>query len=148
MKDRARHLGLANYRERLAGARVRRMNNQRKIERDGGAVIDAPFAEAFAAGGDLGNRFPHGTNARELEYLVRAGLSPLQAIQAATGNAACALKRDKLLGAIEAGRLADLLIVDGDPLADIRILQDRGKLALVLKEGRPVAGRLRGVAER
>jgi len=98
----------------------------------------------IAAGGDLGNRFPHGTNARELDYLVRAGLSPLQAIQAATGNAARALKREKLVGAIEAGRLADLLIVDGDPLADIRMLQDHGKLAMVLKEGRPVAGRLHG----
>ena len=97
----------------------------------------------IAAGGDLGNRFPHGTNARELDYLVRAGLSPLEAIQAATGNAARALKRDKLVGALETGRLADLLIVDGDPLADIRILQDARQLALVLKEGRPVAGRLR-----
>jgi imidazolonepropionase-like amidohydrolase len=96
----------------------------------------------IAAGGDLGNRFPHGTNARELDYLVRAGLSPLEAIQAATGNAARALKRDKLVGALETGRLADLLIVDGDPLADIRILQDARQLALVLKEGRPVAGRL------
>jgi imidazolonepropionase-like amidohydrolase len=97
----------------------------------------------IAAGGDLGNRFPHGTNARELDYLVRAGLSPLEAIQAATGNAARALKRDKLVGALETGRLADLLIVDGDPLADIRILQDARQLALVLKEGRLVAGRLR-----
>jgi imidazolonepropionase-like amidohydrolase len=102
----------------------------------------------IAAGGDLGNRFPHGTNARELDYLVRAGLSPLQAIQAATGNAARALKREKLVGAIEAGRLADLLIVDGDPLADIRLLQDHGKLAMVLKEGRAVAGRLHGGAVR
>ncbi|MFI4987778.1 MAG: amidohydrolase family protein, partial [Alphaproteobacteria bacterium] len=96
----------------------------------------------IAAGGDLGNRFPHGSNARELEYLVRAGLTPLEAIQAATGNAARALKRDKLTGALEAGRMADLLLVDGDPLADIRLLQDPARLALVLKEGRAVSGRL------
>lgn len=102
----------------------------------------------IAAGGDLGNRFPHGTNARELDYLVRAGLSPLEAIQAATGNAARALKRETLVGALEPDRLADLLIVDGDPLADIRILQDARHLALVLKEGRPVAGRLHDEAER
>ena len=96
----------------------------------------------IAAGGDLGNRFPHGTNARELDYLVRAGLSPLEAIQAATGTAARALKRDAAIGALAPGRLADLLVVDGDPLADIRLLQDPGRLALVLKDGRPVAGRL------
>ncbi|MGO8867446.1 MAG: amidohydrolase family protein [Alphaproteobacteria bacterium] len=96
----------------------------------------------IAAGGDLGNRFPHGTNARELEYLVRAGLSPLEAIQAATGTAARALKLDKLTGALEAGRRADVLVLDGDPLTDIRLLQEPERLALVLKDGRAVAGRL------
>jgi imidazolonepropionase-like amidohydrolase len=100
----------------------------------------------IAAGGDLGNRFPHGTNARELDYLVRAGLTPMEAIQAATGIAARALKRDALVGALEAGRMADVLVVDGDPLADIRLLQDRERLALVLKGGRPVAGRLHDAA--
>ena len=96
----------------------------------------------IAAGGDLGNRFPHGTNARELEYLVRAGLSPLEAIQAATGTAARALKLDKLTGALEAGRRADVLVLEGDPLADIRLLQEPERLGLVLKDGRAVAGRL------
>lgn len=100
----------------------------------------------IAAGGDLGNRFPHGTNARELDYLVRAGLTPMEAIQAATGIAARALKRDTLVGALTPGRLADLLVVDGDPLADVRLLQDAGRLALVLKGGRPVAGRLQAAA--
>jgi imidazolonepropionase-like amidohydrolase len=96
----------------------------------------------IAAGGDLGNRFPHGSNVRELEYLVLAGLSPLEAIQAATGTAARALKRDGLTGALAPGRMADVIIFDGDPLADIRILQEPERLALVLKEGRAVAGRL------
>lgn len=96
----------------------------------------------IAAGGDLGNRFPHGANARELEYLVRAGLSPLEAIQAATGTAARALKLDKLTGALEGGRKADVLVLDGDPLADIRLLQEPERLTLVLKDGRAVAGRL------
>jgi len=100
----------------------------------------------IAAGGDLGNRFPHGTNARELDYLVRAGLSPMEAIQAATGIAARALKRDTLVGALTPGRLADLLVVDGDPLADVRLLQDAARLALVLKGGRAVAGRLHATA--
>ncbi|HLI10319.1 MAG TPA: amidohydrolase family protein [Alphaproteobacteria bacterium] len=96
----------------------------------------------IAAGGDLGNRFPHGSNARELDYLVRAGLSPLEAIQAATGNAARALRRESIAGALAAGRMADLLVVDGDPLAEIAILQDADRLALILKDGRAVAGRL------
>ncbi|MBV9860481.1 MAG: amidohydrolase family protein [Alphaproteobacteria bacterium] len=96
----------------------------------------------IAAGGDLGNRFPHGTNARELEYLVRAGLSPLEAIQAATGNAARALRREALIGALEPGRMADVLAVEGDPLADIRLLQDSAKLAFILQAGRLTGGRL------
>jgi imidazolonepropionase-like amidohydrolase len=96
----------------------------------------------IAAGGDLGNRFPHGANARELEYLVRAGLSPMEAIQAATGNAARALRREKLIGAIEPGRMADLLAIDGDPLADIRLLQDARNLVFILQGGRLVGGRL------
>ena len=100
----------------------------------------------IAAGGDLGNRFPHGTNARELDYLVRAGLSPMEAIQAATGIAARALKRDTLVGVLAPGRLADLLVVDGNPLADVRLLQDAARLALVLKGGRAVAGRLHTTA--
>ncbi len=95
----------------------------------------------IAAGGDLGNRFPHGTNARELDYLVRAGLTTMEAIQASTGVAARALKREDLVGALEPGRMADVLVIDGDPLADIKLLQDVGRLALVLKGGRPVAGR-------
>jgi imidazolonepropionase-like amidohydrolase len=96
----------------------------------------------IAAGGDIGNRFPHGANARELQYLVEAGLSPLEAIQAATGTAALALRREATLGALAPGRIADLVVVDGDPLADIRLLQDPGRLRIVLKEGRLVAGTL------
>ena len=73
----------------------------------------------IAAGGDIGNRYPHGSNARELEFLVAQGLSPLEAIHAATGRAARALRREDRLGSIAAGKAADLLVVDGDPLADI-----------------------------
>jgi imidazolonepropionase-like amidohydrolase len=93
----------------------------------------------IAAGGDIGNRYPHGSNARELELLVREGLSPLAAIHAATGLAARALHRDRI-GALAEGKIADLLVVDGDPLADIRVLQDHARLWLVMQGGRPVAG--------
>lgn len=94
----------------------------------------------IAAGGDIGNRYPHGTNARELEHLAREGLTPLEAIYAATGLAARAIGRASTLGSLEAGKLADLVIVDGDPLTDITLLQDSARLWLVMQGGRPVAG--------
>jgi len=94
----------------------------------------------IAAGGDIGNRYPHGENARELEFMVREGMSAHEAIRAATGVAARAIHREGVVGALIPGALADLLVVDGDPLADIRVLQDRRRLRLVLQGGRAVAG--------
>ena len=95
----------------------------------------------IAAGGDLGNRYPHGTNARELEFLVRAGLSPLEALRATTSVAALAIKRPNL-GMLAPGRSADVLIFDGDPIADIASLQDHARIVAVLKEGELVAGKV------
>jgi imidazolonepropionase-like amidohydrolase len=95
----------------------------------------------MAAGGDLGNRYPHGTNARELEFLVRAGLSPLEAVRAATSIAALAIKRPAL-GLLEPGRLGDVLVFDGDPLADIASLQDPAKIVAVLQAGGLAAGKI------
>jgi imidazolonepropionase-like amidohydrolase len=94
----------------------------------------------IAAGGDLGNRYPHGTNAREIGHLVRAGLSPMDALRAATGVAARALRREDRIGALERGRIADLVVVDGDPLADVRLLEDHARIELVIKAGRLVSG--------
>jgi imidazolonepropionase-like amidohydrolase len=97
----------------------------------------------MAAGGDLGNRYPHGTNARELEFLVRAGLTPLEALRAATSIAARAIKRPDV-GVLEAGRHADVLVFDGDPIADIASLQDHDRIVAVLQGGELVGGRLPG----
>ncbi len=97
----------------------------------------------IAAGGDLGNRIPHGKNARELEYLVRAGMTPLEAIRAASGDAARALKRDADLGTIAPGKFADLVVFDCDPLSDIGLLQESERVHLVFKGGLLVAGRMR-----
>ncbi len=94
----------------------------------------------IAAGGDVGNRYPQGSNARELELLVQAGFSPAEALQAATRNAAQALHREDRVGTVEVGKQADLLVVEGDPLVDIRVLQDPARLWLVMQDGRPVAG--------
>jgi imidazolonepropionase-like amidohydrolase len=69
--------------------------------------------------------------------MVEWGMTPLQAIQAATVNAAQALDREGDVGAIAAGRYGDMIAVDGDPLADIRVLE---KVAVVIKGGVVVKG--------
>lgn len=95
----------------------------------------------IAAGADLGNRYPHGSNAREIELLVKVGFTPMEALCAATTVAARALRRQDRIGSIEAGKHADLVLFDGDPLADIAELQDHARIALVIKRGKAVAGR-------
>ena len=86
------------------------------------------------AGTDAGGWF-HGNNSVELDMLVDAGMTPMQAIVAGTGEAAacCGLGDD--LGTLEAGKLADIVVVDGDPLRDITVLQERERVKLVMKEG-------------
>jgi imidazolonepropionase-like amidohydrolase len=106
------------------------------------AVVRAHDANiAIGAGSDIGNRYPHGRNAREIEFLVRAGLSPMQALKAATGTAARILGKEGTIGALTPGAYADLLVVDGNPLEDVRVLGDPERIRLVMLEGRAVAGR-------
>ena len=93
------------------------------------------------AGTDAGG-FVHGDNAREVELLVERGMTPMQAIQAATGWAAECVDLAKELGTIEAGKLADILVVDGDPLRNIAVLRDREKIKLVMKGGAPYINKL------
>ena len=88
----------------------------------------------MALGTDLGS-FGHGQNALELEYLVEAGMTPMQAIVAGTKMGAICMGLGDQVGMIKPGMLADLLIVDGDPLADIRILQDQNRFQMVMKDG-------------
>jgi len=91
----------------------------------------------IVAGTDQG--FPGYSVDRELELYVGAGLTPMQAIQTATITPARVMKMDKVSGSVTAGKNADLLIVDGDPLSNIR---DIRKVTLVIKGGRiydPVA---------
>jgi imidazolonepropionase-like amidohydrolase len=78
-------------------------------------------------------------HARELEVFVEElGLSPLEAIRCATRNNALAMRMEGELGVVAEGWKADLLVVDGDPAADVRILQDRSRLRAVVSRGRPV----------
>lgn len=79
--------------------------------------------------------YPHGQNAGQFAVMVTYGMSPAEAIQAATWNAAQALGREADVGAIATGRYGDLIAVAGDPLADVRALET---VAVVVKGGEVV----------
>ena len=92
---------------------------------------------ALAAGVTLAMGYdsgPPGTNARELVRMVETGLTPAAAIQAATTGSAAALGLSDV-GTIAPGRVADLLVVDGDPLCDIAALADPSRISLVVHDG-------------
>jgi imidazolonepropionase-like amidohydrolase len=74
-----------------------------------------------------------GENTRELGWFVKAGMTPEQALQTATTIAAALLDKEKELGAVSPGYVADLAVVDGDPLADIDVAID--KVKWVMKDG-------------
>jgi imidazolonepropionase-like amidohydrolase len=89
-----------------------------------------------ATGTDAGTPFNyHGESAYELECLVANGFTPMQAIHAATRVAAEALKLQDI-GTLASGKEADLIAVEGNPLKDIPLLQDHGKIKMVLKAGK------------
>ena len=85
---------------------------------------------------------PHGGNARELGLMVENGMTPMQAIVASTRTAAELLRLDDRLGTVAGGKLADLLLVEGNPLEDVGVVADAERLALVLKGGAPIRSRL------
>lgn len=79
---------------------------------------------------------PHGTYARELTHYVKlAGFSPMDALVAATKQGAQAMRMQDKIGTIEPGKLADLLVIDGNPLDDITILEDRNNITHIMKGG-------------
>ena len=88
-----------------------------------------------SAGASPGDFLLHGENAKELESYVEYSMSPMEAIVSSTKTCAEAFGLDKLLGTVEKGKLADLTIVDGDPLEDITVLQEKNKIWKVIKEG-------------
>ena len=98
----------------------------------------------IAMGTDMGFDPEMGTNARELEIYVKLGMTPMEAILSATRNAARAIKMDKELGTVEAGKLADIIAVKGDPLKNIAVLQEKKNIQMVMKEGRVYADRRDG----
>ena len=106
-------------------------------ERQVGTLQRQNFQKAAEAGAKMifssdAGIYPHGQNARQFAVMVRFGLTPLEAIRAATRNAAQALGRERDVGAIAVGRFGDMVAVTGDPLRDITILE---RPAAVIKGG-------------
>ena len=102
-----------------------------------GPQIKATFSKAYKAGvkiafGTDSGVSPHGENAHEFELMVEGGMPPMKAIQAATLEASKLLRVDDRLGTLEAGKLADIVAVKGDPLADISLMT---KIGFVMKDG-------------
>lgn len=106
-------------------------------DRDLGEAQRRNFTKAVRAGvkmtfGTDAGVCPHGINARQFAFMVKYGMTPMQAIQAATVNAADLIGHSELFGSIAAGKSADIIAVTGDPLADIHVLEH---VAFVMKEG-------------
>jgi imidazolonepropionase-like amidohydrolase len=111
-----------------------------KKDRDIAQIQRDNFRAAHRAGarmvfGSDAGVMPHGSAGGQFRYMVEYGMSPMEAIQAATRNAAMALGRERDVGAIAVGRWADIIAVGGDPLANIRELED---VDVVIKGGEVV----------
>lgn len=106
-----------------------------RIQRAGGRV---------GLGGDFGFAWtPHGTYAKEISFFVHhVGFTPLEAIRSATKIGAEIMGRGDEIGTVEAGKLADLLVVDGDVVDNIRLLENRSKFLAVMQGGLLRAGAL------
>jgi len=116
-------------------------DNLRK-DREIGQIQRDNFRKAHKAGvrmvfGSDAGVMPHGLVGGQFKIMVQYGMTPMEAIQAATRNAAEALGREKDVGAIAVGRYADMIAVDGDPLADVRELEG---VDVVIKGGELVKG--------
>ena len=95
-----------------------------------------------AMGTDQSHRLLTGENLVELEFMVtHLGMAPMQAIVSATKTAAECLERPEL-GTLEPGKVADVVVLDGNPLDDVRLLGDPARIHLVMKEGAPYKNRL------
>ncbi len=124
------------FTEKFAPALVEQAKRQLE-EAQQTLVAAATAGVPIAMGHDSG---PPGDDAVELVHMVAAGLSPMRALNAATRGSAQALGLDDR-GTIQPGKIADLLVVDGNPLDDVGMLRDRARIYIVIQGGRPVGGR-------
>ncbi|HEX6299354.1 MAG TPA: amidohydrolase family protein [Acidimicrobiia bacterium] len=109
--------------------------NVQEAQRTLAAAIEAGVHIAMGWDG-----VPEAMAASELRLMVDAGMTTSQALTSATSTAAYALGLDGLIGTVEPGKLADLVVVGGDPLEDIGVLVDRDRVHLVFQSGSAVAG--------
>ena len=137
---------LSRYAEMMKGHNPAAADHmQRELE---AALAVLPLAQAagvkLVVGDDYGAAgFPHGIYGEELEFYVKvAGIAPLEVLRWATVHGAELMGRGDELGSLSPGTLADLLVVDGDPVADIGVLAQPGRLLAVMKDGRFVKDRL------
>ena len=99
------------------------------VEAGGEVVLGTDYAGAPQVDFDLGMPI------HEIEWMQEAGMTPMQIIVAATRNGACSCNIERELGTLEKGKLADVLVVDGDPLVDVHALT---KARLILREGKSI----------
>ena len=92
----------------------------------------------IALGTDYSNskNTPYLENGREFEAMTRAGMTPMEAVRAGTINAAAVMGMEDSIGSLTAGKLADIVIVDGNPLEDIFCLTHADHVKLVIKDGK------------
>ena len=119
------------------GAKAGMLPESIEKEKKVGRLQRENFKRAFQAGAKIAfgtdaGVYPHGDNARQFGKMVEWGMQPLDAIRAATLNAADLIGWSDKVGSLEKGRLADLIAVDGDPLSDVKTLE---KVKFVMKGG-------------
>jgi len=122
------------------GAKAGILEESLAKERKTGALQRENFRKAVKAGvkmvmGTDAGVYPHGDNLKQLSRMVQFGMTPLQALQAASINAATLLKKENDIGSLKVGAYADIIAVRGNPLDDIALLE---QVAFVMKDGKVV----------
>ncbi|MBS1797503.1 MAG: amidohydrolase family protein [Acidobacteria bacterium] len=140
MKERGTYLSADIYNDDYILSEYAKMGYPDKIidkEKQVGRLQRENFQKAVTAGvratyGTDAGVYPHGWNGKQFFYMVKYGLTPMQAIQAATVNGADLLGWSENIGSITAGKYADLIAVEGDPLQDVRLFEN---VRFVMKGG-------------
>jgi imidazolonepropionase-like amidohydrolase len=129
------------YHESHGEGQAKETAHQLREQHRRGIARAAELGVRIAMGTDAG-AFGHSHQAAELELLVEAGFSPMQALVTSTSSSAACIGMGDQVGTLAPGLYADLIVVEGDPLADIRILQDPKRIKLVMKAGTPIRDHL------